>query len=74
MILRYADTKVAAAMEQVERIMYNQTDPRAALKAADMIINHEKELWQHENPPTQKHQIDGELNINIKFNEPKNES
>jgi len=55
-MIRYADVDVEAAMMAVKEVLSNETDSRAKLKAAEMIINHEKDVHQYENPKAQQHE------------------
>jgi hypothetical protein len=68
-ILRFADPEQEQARKAILEVLQNTTDNRAKLKAAEIVLGHERDLHKHEHPQKQQHTIDGELNIKIAFPE-----
>ena len=62
-ILRFADPEQEQARKAILEVLQNTTDNRAKLKAAEIVLGHERDLHKHEHPQKQQHEISGTISI-----------
>jgi hypothetical protein len=56
-MLDFIGDDIESAKTCIKEICKQRKDSRAALKAATMIIDHQRDLYKHENPTTQKSEV-----------------
>ena len=57
LVLRFADPEQEQARQAIIDVMSQNKDSRAKLKAAELILTHERDLHKHENPAVQKREV-----------------
>ena len=60
LVLKYADPEIEEARKSILAVMRQSRDSRARLRAAGLIMEHERVLHMHETP-----EADKTLNVNV---------